>query len=193
MATAASPPLPPTPRSGSCRCSATRGPSRPLRRSVSTSASASGATPGDGVAAGAGEVNSRRSSVTPRTPPSSAAASARSTPTRSSARWDGRRRRCPGGRLRRCRRRRPAGGSRRPRRLRPHLPRQRRALVRRSRSSPASRPAAAPAPALTDFVVMTKDSTVLTAPKVVAEAMGEEISMEELGGPRSTARTASPT
>ncbi|HEY1853506.1 MAG TPA: carboxyl transferase domain-containing protein [Solirubrobacterales bacterium] len=40
-------------------------------------------------------------------------------------------------------------------------------------------------PALTDFVAMTKDSRMfLTGPKVVAEAMGEEISMEDLGGPR---------
>jgi acetyl-CoA carboxylase carboxyltransferase component len=40
-------------------------------------------------------------------------------------------------------------------------------------------------PALTDYVVMTQDSRMfLTGPKVVAEAMGEEISMEDLGGPR---------
>jgi acetyl-CoA carboxylase carboxyltransferase component len=40
-------------------------------------------------------------------------------------------------------------------------------------------------PALTDYVVMTRDSRMfLTGPKVVAEAMGEEISMEALGGPR---------
>jgi len=40
-------------------------------------------------------------------------------------------------------------------------------------------------PALTDFVVMTAESRMfLTGPKVVAEAMGEEISMEDLGGPR---------
>jgi len=40
-------------------------------------------------------------------------------------------------------------------------------------------------PALTDFVVMTQDSRMfLTGPKVVAEAMGEEISMEALGGPK---------
>src|ERR1700744_755651 len=40
-------------------------------------------------------------------------------------------------------------------------------------------------PALTDYVVMTEDSRMfLTGPKVVAEAMGEEISMEELGGPK---------
>ena len=40
-------------------------------------------------------------------------------------------------------------------------------------------------PALTDYVVMTQDSRMfLTGPKVVAEAMGEEISMEELGGPK---------
>jgi acetyl-CoA carboxylase carboxyltransferase component len=40
-------------------------------------------------------------------------------------------------------------------------------------------------PALTDFVAMTADSRMfLTGPKVVAEAMGEEISMEDLGGPR---------
>jgi acetyl-CoA carboxylase carboxyltransferase component len=40
-------------------------------------------------------------------------------------------------------------------------------------------------PALTDFVVMTADSRMfLTGPKVVAEAMGEEISMEALGGPK---------
>src|ERR1700742_4119812 len=40
-------------------------------------------------------------------------------------------------------------------------------------------------PALTDFVAMTQDSRMfLTGPKVVAEAMGEEISMEDLGGPK---------
>jgi acetyl-CoA carboxylase carboxyltransferase component len=40
-------------------------------------------------------------------------------------------------------------------------------------------------PALTDFVVMTEDSRMfLTGPKVVAEALGEEISMEDLGGPK---------
>lgn len=40
-------------------------------------------------------------------------------------------------------------------------------------------------PALTDFVVMTESARMfLTGPKVVAEAMGEEVSMEELGGPK---------
>jgi acetyl-CoA carboxylase carboxyltransferase component len=40
-------------------------------------------------------------------------------------------------------------------------------------------------PALTDFVVMTAESRMfLTGPKVVAEALGEEIGMEDLGGPR---------
>jgi acetyl-CoA carboxylase carboxyltransferase component len=40
-------------------------------------------------------------------------------------------------------------------------------------------------PALTDYVVMTEASRIfLTGPKVVAEALGEEISMEELGGPK---------
>jgi acetyl-CoA carboxylase carboxyltransferase component len=40
-------------------------------------------------------------------------------------------------------------------------------------------------PALTDFVAMTADSRMfLTGPKVVQEALGEEISMEDLGGPR---------
>lgn len=40
-------------------------------------------------------------------------------------------------------------------------------------------------PALTDFVVMTEAARMfLTGPKVVAEAMGEEIGMEELGGPK---------
>jgi acetyl-CoA carboxylase carboxyltransferase component len=40
-------------------------------------------------------------------------------------------------------------------------------------------------PALTDFVVMTAESRMfLTGPKVVQEAMGEEISMEDLGGPK---------
>lgn len=44
-------------------------------------------------------------------------------------------------------------------------------------------------PALTDFVVMTTESRMfLTGPKVVAEAMGEEISMEDLGGPRVHSR-----
>lgn len=41
------------------------------------------------------------------------------------------------------------------------------------------------APALTDFVVMTKRSSMfLTGPGVVAEVMGEEVTAEELGGPK---------
>ncbi len=40
-------------------------------------------------------------------------------------------------------------------------------------------------PALTDFVLMSRDARLfLTGPRVVAEAVGEEISMEDLGGPR---------
>ncbi len=40
------------------------------------------------------------------------------------------------------------------------------------------------APALTDFVLMTRDAKMfLTGPGVVAEAMGEDVSAEELGGP----------
>jgi acetyl-CoA carboxylase carboxyltransferase component len=40
-------------------------------------------------------------------------------------------------------------------------------------------------PALTDFVAMTAEARMfLTGPKVVQEALGEEISMEDLGGPR---------
>ena len=45
-------------------------------------------------------------------------------------------------------------------------------------------------PALTDFVAMTAESRMfLTGPKVVLEAMGEEVSMEELGGPKLHGRT----
>ncbi|MFN8216073.1 MAG: carboxyl transferase domain-containing protein [Solirubrobacterales bacterium] len=45
-------------------------------------------------------------------------------------------------------------------------------------------------PALTDFVAMTADSRMfLTGPKVVLEAMGEDISMEELGGPKLHGRS----
>jgi acetyl-CoA carboxylase carboxyltransferase component len=41
------------------------------------------------------------------------------------------------------------------------------------------------APALTDFVVMTKDAAMfLTGPAVVTEVMGEEVTADELGGPR---------
>jgi methylmalonyl-CoA decarboxylase subunit alpha len=41
------------------------------------------------------------------------------------------------------------------------------------------------APALTDFVVMTKRASMfLTGPGVVAEVMGEEVTADELGGPR---------
>jgi acetyl-CoA carboxylase carboxyltransferase component len=41
------------------------------------------------------------------------------------------------------------------------------------------------APALTDFVVMTKRASMfLTGPGVVAEVMGEDVTAEELGGPR---------
>ena len=40
------------------------------------------------------------------------------------------------------------------------------------------------APALTDFVIMTARARMfLTGPRVVAEALGEEVSMDELGGP----------
>ena len=39
-------------------------------------------------------------------------------------------------------------------------------------------------PALTDFVVMTEDARMfLTGPQVVREALGEEVSMADLGGP----------
>jgi acetyl-CoA carboxylase carboxyltransferase component len=44
-------------------------------------------------------------------------------------------------------------------------------------------------PALTDFVVMTDSARMfLTGPRVVREALGEEVTMEELGGPRVHAR-----
>lgn len=44
-------------------------------------------------------------------------------------------------------------------------------------------------PALTDFVVMTEDARMfLTGPKVVYEALGERVSMEDLGGPRVHSR-----
>ncbi len=40
-------------------------------------------------------------------------------------------------------------------------------------------------PALTDFVVMTEDARMfLTGPKIVREALGEDVGMEDLGGPR---------
>jgi acetyl-CoA carboxylase carboxyltransferase component len=40
-------------------------------------------------------------------------------------------------------------------------------------------------PALTDFVVMTESARMfLTGPKVVRQALGEDVSMEDLGGPR---------
>lgn len=44
-------------------------------------------------------------------------------------------------------------------------------------------------PALTDFVVMTAEARLfLTGPQIVREALGEESSMEELGGPRLHSR-----
>ncbi len=44
-------------------------------------------------------------------------------------------------------------------------------------------------PALTDFVVMTRDARMfLTGPQVVREALGERVTMEELGGPRVHSR-----
>jgi acetyl-CoA carboxylase carboxyltransferase component len=40
-------------------------------------------------------------------------------------------------------------------------------------------------PALTDFVVMTEEARMfLTGPQIVHEALGERVSMEDLGGPR---------
>jgi acetyl-CoA carboxylase carboxyltransferase component len=44
-------------------------------------------------------------------------------------------------------------------------------------------------PALTDFVVMTEQARMfLTGPQIVREALGEEVSMEDLGGPRLHSR-----
>lgn len=44
-------------------------------------------------------------------------------------------------------------------------------------------------PALTDFVVMSEEARMfLTGPKVVREALGEEVGMEALGGPRLHSR-----
>jgi acetyl-CoA carboxylase carboxyltransferase component len=44
-------------------------------------------------------------------------------------------------------------------------------------------------PALTDFVVMTAGARMfLTGPQIVHEALGEQVSMEELGGPRVHSR-----
>jgi acetyl-CoA carboxylase carboxyltransferase component len=44
-------------------------------------------------------------------------------------------------------------------------------------------------PALTDFVVMTDQSRMfLTGPQIVHEALGEQVSMEDLGGPRIHSR-----
>src|SRR4051794_19557253 len=41
------------------------------------------------------------------------------------------------------------------------------------------------APALTDFVVMTRNASMfLTGPAVVGEVMGEDVTAEELGGPQ---------
>ena len=49
-------------------------------------------------------------------------------------------------------------------------------------------------PALTDFVVMTERANMfLTGPAVVREVMGEDVSADELGGPRCTSATASRT
>ena len=65
-----------------------------------------------------------------------------------------------------------------------------RAAARRSASSPASPPAAAPtSPALADFVVMTGQGRLfLTGPGVVREVMGEDVGMDDLGGPDVHAR-----
>jgi acetyl-CoA carboxylase carboxyltransferase component len=44
-------------------------------------------------------------------------------------------------------------------------------------------------PALTDFVVMTEQARMfLTGPQIVREALGEQVSMEDLGGPRLHSR-----
>ena len=44
-------------------------------------------------------------------------------------------------------------------------------------------------PALTDFVVMTEEARMfLTGPQIVREALGEEVGMEDLGGPRLHSR-----
>ena len=99
-----------------------------------------------------------------------------------------RRGRRPGGRLRRVGRRPAAGGPRRARRLRAHLPRQRRALADRvpqiSVVGGVSAGGGAYSPALTDFVVMTESARMfLTGPKIVEAALGEQVSMEDLGGP----------
>jgi acetyl-CoA carboxylase carboxyltransferase component len=67
-----------------------------------------------------------------------------------------------------------------------------RASVELSRRSPqisivtgVSAGGGAYSPALTDFVVMTEEARMfLTGPQIVYEALGERVSMEDLGGPR---------
>ena len=82
-----------------------------------------------------------------------------------------------------------AGGPRGARRLRPHLPSPRRPL---RPSAPqisvicgACAGGGSYAPALTDFVIMTESASMfLTGPQVVAAVTGEDVSAQELGGPR---------
>ena len=84
--------------------------------------------------------------------------------------------------------RRPhAGGHRRPRRLRADLPAHRRAVSGKvpqiSIVTGLSAGGGAYSPALTDWVVMTEESSMfLTGPGVVREALGEDVDAEKLGG-----------
>ena len=177
------------PRSGSSRCSATRAASGRCAAASPRCGSASGRRPATASSPAPARSTAGRSSATRRTRTSSAAASAKSTPTRSSAllRMAGDAGAPVVGFVR-------SGGARL---QEGHAAlagygRIFRASVELSRKVPQisilsgiSAGGGAYSPALTDFVVMTAESRMfLTGPKVVAEAMGEEISMEDLGGPK---------
>ena len=168
---------------------------RALRSGVVSARAGERALPGDGVLAGAGQ-GRRPAGVLLLAGPRFHGRLARARRTPDSIvrvmRLAGERRR-PGRRLRRVRRRAPAGGPRGARRLRADLPRERRALggcvPQISVVTGVSAGGGAYSPALTDFVVMTERARMfLTGPRVVREALGEEVSMEELGGPRVHAR-----
>ena len=93
-----------------------------------------------------------------------------------------------GRRVRLLGRRAHAGGRGRARRLRPDLHSDRRAVRRVPQISiitGVSAGGGAYSPALTDWVVMTEESSMfLTGPGVVREALGEDVTAEQLGGTR---------
>ena len=184
------------PRRRGSSCSATRAASRRCAPGWSRRDSAPGRDAATESSPGRGGSAAGRCSATRRTRDSWAVRWARRTPTRSSASCTSREKwgprwsassspAAPGCRRATTRSPATAGSSGRASTLSRLVPQV-------SIVTGVSAGGGAYSPALTDFVVMTEEARMfLTGPKIVEAALGEQVSMEDLGGPACTHETAS--